>query len=40
VWKQLEEQNPSFFQEYYKALAAQVTIAFAEYGTEQFECAA
>ena len=25
VWKQLEEQNPSFFQEYYKALAAQVT---------------
>jgi uncharacterized protein (TIGR01589 family) len=23
VWKQLEEQNPSFFQEYYRALAAQ-----------------
>lgn len=28
VWKQLEEQNPCFFQEYYKALAAQVDIAF------------
>jgi uncharacterized protein (TIGR01589 family) len=27
VWKQLEEQNPAFFQEYYKALAAQVISA-------------